>query len=72
MTDRIFALNVLLDQDIRDDDVEPIINAIKMIKHVQRVEKNISDIEVWAGEERARQKLGQQLWEVLYPKSLGS
>jgi len=71
VTDRIFALTVLLDQDIRDDDVQPIVEAIKMVRHVQKVETHVSNIQVWAGEERARQKLGQQLWEVLYPRQTG-
>lgn len=68
MTDRFFALTVLLDQDIREDDAEPIIAAIQMIKHVQKVEPHITDAGNWAAEERARRELGQKLWEVLYPK----
>lgn len=38
MTDRIRTLKVLLDRDIRTDDLEFVTNAIKMIKGVQRVE----------------------------------
>ena len=37
MTDRIRTLAVTLDRDFRDDDVEVIVNAIKMIKHVSNV-----------------------------------
>lgn len=67
MTDKYFALTVLLDQNIREDDAQPIIHAIQMIKHVQKVEPHVSDVDIWAATERARRELGQKLWEVLYP-----
>ena len=38
MTDRIQHLTVILSDDFRDDDVEHIVNAIKMIKCVRKVE----------------------------------
>ena len=38
MTDRINAFVVILDRDIRDDDVEAITNALRMVKHVASVE----------------------------------
>lgn len=68
MTDRYFALTVLLDKDIRSDDAEPIIKAIEMIKHVQKVEPHVSDLSQWGAEERARRELGEKLFAVLYPK----
>ena len=37
MTDRIRTLTVLLDSDYRDDDAEPIVNAISMISGVADV-----------------------------------
>lgn len=43
MTDRVSSLTVVLDIDIRIDDLEAITNAIKMIKHVVAVEPNIVD-----------------------------
>lgn len=69
MTDRYFALTVLLTKDTRSDDAEPIIEAIKMIKGVHTVEPHISDMDTWAAETRAKRELGQKLWEVLYPHS---
>lgn len=65
MTDRIFALTVLLDEDVREDDAAPIIAAIQMIKHVLKVESHISNLDTWAAEARARTDLTRQLWEVL-------
>lgn len=38
MTDRIRTLKVLLDRDYRADDAEPIRNALRMVRGVQRVE----------------------------------
>lgn len=37
MTDRVKALTVVLDADIREDDVECIVNAVRCIKHVSSV-----------------------------------
>lgn len=41
MTDRTISLLVTLNEEIRTDDVEKIIDAIKMIKHVGDVDINI-------------------------------
>ena len=43
MTDRIKGLTVALHTDIRDDDCQPLIDAILMIKGVVGVESNVSD-----------------------------
>jgi len=37
MTERFSGFQVVLDQDIREDDAEAIITAIRMIKHVVSV-----------------------------------
>ena len=41
MTNRINALLVVLDQDIREDDVQPLVNAISMMRHVVKVTTNV-------------------------------
>lgn len=38
MTDRIRTLTVVLDRDMRDDDVEVVVKALSCIKHVSKVE----------------------------------
>lgn len=43
MTDRIKALTVVLEDNIRDDDAELIINAIRAIRRVIAVEKHIAE-----------------------------
>ena len=49
MTDRIHALTVTLDADVREDDVEPIVNAIRQIRHVLSVDQHVSDISQHTG-----------------------
>jgi len=65
VTARYFALTVLLDEDIREDDAEPIINAIKMIRHVLAVEPHVVEPQTWLAEERAKNELRSKLWEAL-------
>ena len=67
MTDRINALTVVLDRDYRDDDVECIVNAIKMVKGVQSVTMNVSDYTDLVAQERALEVLRHKLREVLWP-----
>jgi len=68
MTDRYHALTVILEKDIRSDDAESLISAIKMIKGVLNVKPRISDATTWMAEERARMELGKKLLDILYPK----
>jgi hypothetical protein len=68
MTDRINALTVVLNVDIRDDDAEPIIAAIRQIRHVLSVAANVSSLEDHVARTRVRQELTDKLWEVLHPK----
>lgn len=68
MTDRYNALTVVLDRDIRDDDAECILNAIRMIKGVRSVTGNVADVESHIAEQRVRHELGQKLMGVLYQK----
>lgn len=44
MTDRIRHVTVTLDRDYRDDDVETILGAIKMIKGVAKVTTKVVDV----------------------------
>jgi len=67
MTDRIHSLNVVLDMDYRSDDVEKIVNAIKMIKGVLSVSMCVADFNSHMAEERAKRELGEKLWEIIYP-----
>ena len=67
MTDRYHSLTVVLEKDIRDDDAEHILNAIRMIRGVASVAGEVADMNSHMAEERARQELGDKLFDVIYP-----
>lgn len=68
MTDRFHTLTVVLERDIREDNAMPLINAIERLRGVLRVTATVADIESHMAEERARRRLGEALWHVLYPE----
>jgi hypothetical protein len=68
MTDRLKGVWVTFDQDIRTDDAESLINAIKHLRGVLAVEPNITDVADYMARERVRTELSEKLWEVLHPK----
>lgn len=65
MTDRYNALTVSLERDIRDDDAEIIINAIKMIRGVSDVTGNIVDPDSFVAESRARERITDKLYALI-------
>lgn len=67
MTDRIKGFIVILDEDIREDDAEPIANAIRQLNHVASVEGSVRNIEDTMNRSRIRMELERQLWAVLHP-----
>jgi hypothetical protein len=68
MTDRFHTLTVVLEKDIRDDDAQRLIDAIKHMRHVLTVTGKVADLDSHMAYERARADLGEKIWEVLYPK----
>ena len=69
MTDRYHSLTVVLEQDIRTDDAEGLIDTIKRLRGVLSVTGEVADLDSHMAEDRARRELGQKLWEILYPKN---
>lgn len=69
MTDRFNALVVVLDRDIRSDDAEPLIAAIKMLRGVLSVTPHASDMNDHIAEMRIRNELTEKIWKALHPKS---
>ena len=53
MTDRVHSLTVVLEKDLRVDDVESLIAAIKHFRGVLSVDTNISDSALHTAEMRA-------------------
>jgi hypothetical protein len=68
MTTRYKSLTVVLEMDIRNDDAEPILEAIRMVKGVLSVEGNVTDdLEAHIAYERVRHDLGMKIYGILYP-----
>ena len=63
MTDRMKGCVVSFDRDIREDDVELLVNAIKMIKGVLSVELSVADIDDHINRDRIRHDVQERLWK---------
>lgn len=70
MTNRVHALTVILKPDFREDDVQAVIEAIQCFKGVSKVEKHISDPDVYFAQINARQELLQEIFQLLKGKYL--
>lgn len=67
MTDRVHALTVILDKEYREDDVQHIVDAIKMTKGVLDVQEHITNPDVYYAQETAKNDLRSQILEILKP-----
>ena len=65
MTDRINALTVVFEKEIRDDDVQQTIDAILQIKNVLSVDMNVADAGSYIAHETAKSVIRKKLFEVL-------
>jgi hypothetical protein len=66
MSDRYYALTVVLADDVRDDDAEPLINAIKQLRGVATVTPHVSDPSFHSAVMRAKTDITQRLWDALH------
>ena len=59
MTDRVKGLYVSLDRDMRDDDVEAVMDAIRMVRCVSAVECDqfVTDPSDWMDRDRVRHEV---------------
>jgi cell division protein FtsX len=69
MTDRVDSFVVVLDRDYRTDDVEAIQKAIRMVKGVKSVIKQVSDLRDAVARARVRNELMMKLLDVLKEES---
>jgi len=65
MTDRYNRLTVVLERDIRDDDAEPLIQAIRMLRGVLKVTPHVANGDEWVAEMRVKNQLREKLWDAL-------
>ena len=67
MSDRYSTLDVVLEQDMRAENVEPIVNAIQALRGVLSVSKGVATLAEHVAEQRVRRELSDKLWQVLFP-----
>jgi hypothetical protein len=65
MTDRINALIVVLADDIREDDVQPLLDAIALLRGVVRVEMHVADLDAYIAKEQAKAFYRSKIFDVL-------
>ena len=72
MTDRVHALTVVLEHDMRDDDVQALIDAIRCMRFVAGVSTHVAELADYSARAHVRTqlyaKLHEALGEILYPK----
>lgn len=68
MTDRISSLTVVLNNNMRTDDADPIMQAIMQLRGVISVTGNVSNLGEHVAQERVRRELTDKLWAVLHPE----
>lgn len=62
------SLTVTLGENVREEDAQALSAAIRQLRGVIDVSSNVADGNSHIAETRARHKLADQLWNVLYPK----
>lgn len=65
MTDRLKGFVVTLQENMREDDAQEVINAIKMIKNVLTVKPLVTGWEDGMFYDRVKRDLISKLWDVL-------
>ncbi|MEE9598560.1 MAG: hypothetical protein V3V96_17435 [Acidiferrobacterales bacterium] len=65
MTDRIAALTVHLASDVRDDDVQGLVDAIAQFRGVLKIDPRIATTEDHMARVRVRHELRKRLFEAL-------
>ena len=66
MTDRIKGFVVTLAPDIREDDAEPIAEAIRLLKGVISVDAKVAEIDHHFAVKQAKREMQQRLHDVIW------
>ena len=66
MTDRVKGFTVTLEKDIRIDDVEVIMQAIRMIRGIADVEPSISTSEDYMNRQMVKHELREKFWNDMH------
>jgi len=65
MSDRVKGLVVTIKDDVRIDDIQPLIDAISMLKGVVNVEPNISDINDHINRQKVYYDVKNKIYQLL-------
>lgn len=65
MTRRVYAFHVILDKEYREDDIQSIIDAIKLFGPVADVKTHVGSLQTTAAYVRARQDIIKQIYRLL-------
>lgn len=65
MTDRYKGCVVTFDRDVREDDVEPLMLAIRMLRGVKSVDLKMANVDDHMNRERIRSEIEEKLWAAL-------
>ena len=65
MTDRINAIVVVLENDIRDDQIESLYHAIEQMRGVLSVTGNVTDINTMVVKQRLWQEMINKLFSII-------
>lgn len=65
MTDRVNRLTVVLEEDFRDDDIDQILGAIRLMRGVLAVEPHVADTADFLAQERARRDLREKILDLV-------
>jgi len=65
MTDKVKGFTVTLEKDISIDDVEVILNAVKMIKGIAHVEPSISTPNDHFARQRVKMEIREKMWNII-------
>lgn len=65
MTDRVNALFVALEDDVREDDVQELIRAIRQFRHVLDVCEHVTNTDSWVAEQRVRREIIAKILETM-------
>ncbi len=64
MTDRVDMLTVALEKDMREDDVQALVNAISQLKGVLTLGMNVTNGSEWTHEMRVKYELQRKILEI--------
>jgi hypothetical protein len=65
MTERYHTLTVVLDHDMRLEEVDLLVQAIRQLRGITSVSANVADYTSFMAEERAKRTLRERLWKIL-------